>query len=152
MAKSKSRNRRSQTAKRSLPISSTRGVTSPTITDFRGRPMQLSLFDPRQRRLASLYAQLPVSQPVVVFGPAPGSQPNTNRSSRSSGSASYSTYSPPAQAVGTHVPALVAPSSQSLVCARRHQRAEVLHATGKTGKRGQKSPVWTSKSKINCKG
>lgn len=35
-------------------------------------------------------------------------------------------------------------------CVRRAQREEVLHALQKTGKAGQKSPIWTEKSKIKC--
>lgn len=36
------------------------------------------------------------------------------------------------------------------ICASRAQRAEVMHATGQAGKRGQKRPNWTSKSKVRC--
>jgi hypothetical protein len=37
------------------------------------------------------------------------------------------------------------------VCENRHVRREVMHALGKSGKGGQKKPVWTEKSKIKCK-
>lgn len=36
------------------------------------------------------------------------------------------------------------------VCARRQIRKEVLHAFGKSGKGGQKSPRYNSTSKIRC--
>lgn len=36
------------------------------------------------------------------------------------------------------------------LCERRDERTEVLHALGHTGKTGQKSPVWTRKSRIKC--
>lgn len=36
------------------------------------------------------------------------------------------------------------------VCASRAIREEVMHAIGKSGKRGQKSPIWTKKSKVRC--
>lgn len=38
------------------------------------------------------------------------------------------------------------------VCVQRAQRAEVMHATGKAGRGGQKTPVWTDRSSIKCKG
>jgi len=40
---------------------------------------------------------------------------------------------------------------QVLVCARRKIRREVLHALRKSGKRGQKRPRITWKSKVHCK-
>lgn len=40
---------------------------------------------------------------------------------------------------------------QTMVCVRRQQRREVLHALQKTGQGGQKSPVYNWESKINCK-
>lgn len=36
------------------------------------------------------------------------------------------------------------------VCESRREREQVLHANNKTGKSGQKSPIWTRKSKIKC--
>lgn len=38
-----------------------------------------------------------------------------------------------------------------LVCVRRKQREEVLHALGKTGRGGQKSPRYNWTSNISCK-
>lgn len=40
---------------------------------------------------------------------------------------------------------------QTMVCVARQQRREVLHAFRKTGKGGQKSPVYDWRSKIYCK-
>lgn len=37
------------------------------------------------------------------------------------------------------------------VCASRSERKEVMHATGKAGRVGQKSPVWTLLSRRRCK-
>jgi len=37
------------------------------------------------------------------------------------------------------------------VCVSRGVREEVMHALGHAGKGGQKSPVWTQKSKVRCK-
>lgn len=37
------------------------------------------------------------------------------------------------------------------LCVRRQQRREVLHARRKTGKRGQKKPVWSYYSRVRCK-
>lgn len=37
-----------------------------------------------------------------------------------------------------------------LVCLGRSARREVLHALGKAGKRGQKRPRFTAKSKVKC--
>lgn len=37
------------------------------------------------------------------------------------------------------------------VCERRSQRKEVLHAIKKTGKVGQKTPIWTKLSRKKCK-
>lgn len=42
-------------------------------------------------------------------------------------------------------------NSKAYICAQREIREEVLHATQKTGKVGQKRPIWTKKSKITCK-
>lgn len=42
--------------------------------------------------------------------------------------------------------------SKVLVCVRRKQRQEVLHAKGKAGKRGQKKPRYGPYSAISCKG
>lgn len=39
----------------------------------------------------------------------------------------------------------------ALVCVRRQERREVLHALGKTGTSGQKSPVYNRESKIHCR-
>lgn len=36
------------------------------------------------------------------------------------------------------------------ICSSRHERKEVMFASGNAGKRGQKKPVWTSKSKVKC--
>lgn len=40
---------------------------------------------------------------------------------------------------------------ETVVCVRRSQRREVLHALRKTGKAGQKSPKYNRQSKIHCK-
>lgn len=37
------------------------------------------------------------------------------------------------------------------VCEQRRERAEVMFATGVAGSRGQRAPVWTSRSKVRCK-
>lgn len=37
-----------------------------------------------------------------------------------------------------------------LVCVRRHQRREVLHALHKTGRGGQSKPRWTAWSGVRC--
>lgn len=42
--------------------------------------------------------------------------------------------------------------TRTMVCVLRQQRREVLHATNKTGKSGQKSPIYNRLSKIHCKG
>jgi len=39
----------------------------------------------------------------------------------------------------------------SMVCVRRSTRREVLHALHKTGKSGQKSPIYNRLSKIHCR-
>lgn len=39
----------------------------------------------------------------------------------------------------------------SMVCVRRNERREVLHATNKTGKGGQTAPVFNALSKIHCR-
>lgn len=36
------------------------------------------------------------------------------------------------------------------LCVGRAQRKEVIHATGNAGRRGQKTPKWTAKSKVRC--
>lgn len=41
--------------------------------------------------------------------------------------------------------------SEKSICQRRAERAEVIHATGKAGKGGQKSPRFTRNSKVRCK-
>jgi len=41
--------------------------------------------------------------------------------------------------------------SQTMVCVSRSERREVLHALRKTGKAGQKRPVYNWKSEIHCK-
>lgn len=45
-------------------------------------------------------------------------------------------------------PLQAAPSAG--VCVQRQSRKEVIHALGHAGKAGQKSPVWTKKSKVRC--
>lgn len=48
-------------------------------------------------------------------------------------------------------PVVAEPKARPLdTCVARSQRTEVIHATGRAGKRGQKSPLWTEKSKIKC--
>lgn len=37
-----------------------------------------------------------------------------------------------------------------LICVRRKRRKEVLHALGKSGKRGQRKPRWSSHSDVHC--
>lgn len=56
----------------------------------------------------------------------------------------FKTFSPPSQVAGKSVTGL------TNLCLERAQRSEVLHATKKTGRSGQKSPRWTDKSKIKC--
>jgi len=41
-------------------------------------------------------------------------------------------------------------SAGASICVNRQSRAEVMHATGRAGKVGQKTPVWTKKSKVRC--
>lgn len=43
------------------------------------------------------------------------------------------------------------PVRRPMVCETRQMRKEVLHAQNKTGKVGQKKPVFTELSKIKCK-
>jgi len=40
---------------------------------------------------------------------------------------------------------------EKTICESRQQRREVMFASGKGGKRGQKPPVWTQLSKKRCK-
>jgi len=46
--------------------------------------------------------------------------------------------------------AVAATALMSSVCVERKTRTEVMFATKKAGKKGQRSPVWTSKSKERC--
>ena len=39
---------------------------------------------------------------------------------------------------------------KALICARRQQRKEVLHAQRRTGKSGQRSPRYNQHSKLHC--
>lgn len=41
---------------------------------------------------------------------------------------------------------------QPTICQKRHERRQLMFATGNAGKIGQKKPVWTQQSKITCKG
>lgn len=41
-------------------------------------------------------------------------------------------------------------AQRASVCVGRSQRKEVMFATNKAGRVGQKSPVWTKKSKVRC--
>lgn len=41
--------------------------------------------------------------------------------------------------------------SSTIVCVRRNQRKEVLHAIGKAGKRGQRRPRQNAFSEISCR-
>lgn len=41
--------------------------------------------------------------------------------------------------------------SDVVVCVRRSIRREVMHATGKAGRRGQKKPKFNALSKISCR-
>lgn len=43
------------------------------------------------------------------------------------------------------------PQRQKSLCEQRQTRVEVIHATGNAGRRGQRSPIWTRKSKVRCK-
>lgn len=54
------------------------------------------------------------------------------------------------QDVNTVSPAAKPKAEPIETCVARSQRTEVIHATGRAGKRGQKSPLWTEKSKIKC--
>lgn len=55
------------------------------------------------------------------------------------------TYSPTAEIMAFQAP------SKLMVCVRRKERAEVLHALGKTGRVGQRPGRWNSFSRIACK-
>lgn len=39
---------------------------------------------------------------------------------------------------------------RSAICAHRSIRTEVMHAIGKAGRKGQRSPVWKKSSKVRC--
>lgn len=41
-------------------------------------------------------------------------------------------------------------AQRASVCVGRSQRKEIMFATNKAGRVGQKSPVWTKKSKVRC--
>lgn len=36
------------------------------------------------------------------------------------------------------------------LCEARQERTEIIHALGHAGKSGQKTPIWTKKSRIKC--
>lgn len=44
----------------------------------------------------------------------------------------------------------VQPLDQGLICTRRQERKEVMHALGHAGKSGQRPKKWTQQSKFQC--
>lgn len=53
--------------------------------------------------------------------------------------------------VAAAAPAAGQDQEETPVCVERQVRKEVMFATGKAGRVGQKSPVWTRKSRVRCK-
>lgn len=76
----------------------------------------------------------------------PRSRPPRVRSSRAMSAGVWHEVGNPVSAA----PAQSLPD-ETLVCVRRSQRREVLHALQKTGSAGQKSPKYNRLSKIHCK-
>ena len=111
-----------------------------TLTRF-GNPSP-SPNSQRVSRLSKTYVPTYTSTPRQL----PRSQPSRIR-----------VYNAPPQAVSRQQaqrddkPSQAAQDSKTLVCVRRNQRREILHATRKTGKSGQATPVFTAASKIFCR-
>lgn len=59
-------------------------------------------------------------------------------------------YRPP-RALSPHWEVVFKTPASTIVCVRRGQRKEVLHALGKTGKRGQKRPRFNEQSRMLCR-
>lgn len=52
---------------------------------------------------------------------------------------------------GLHTGVISAPVVPKSICDSRREREEVIHATGKAGRRGQRRPLWTKQSRVRCK-
>lgn len=150
MGRSKNRNRTRITSNQRLRSTSNAAPFSPSPVPYRSyklprglptpSPTPLSGITVRQSR--NLYAENPTPTPRKL----PRSQPGRLR-----------LYQPTPSGVRNEKPASTRESpqtpqdKQTLVCVRRHQRREILHATKKTGKGGQATPIFTLESKIICR-
>lgn len=117
----------SDIAKRSLPL--------PFLTSF-----------PSPRPVFTTQLSLPLTEVEDrrVFHPSGPVRPALNRNGRQHQlKASGTLYHPRAGFQDEH---------RVLVCVRRKQREEVLHAKRKTGKKGQRKPRFNYYSSITCKG
>lgn len=88
-------------------------------------------------RLGVLPGPAPVSTPHIPLKNAWGPGGTPSITSREVGRATGDT-------VTAHAAAPVD------ICTSRAIRSEVIHATGNSGRRGQKRPRWTEKSKVKC--
>lgn len=153
MGRSNSRTRRSRPSNQRLRSNSNSTSYSPSQVPYGGyryrgalgtSPSYLSQpRGPSIRQARNLYAtatsptpRQPASRPhavgVRVYQPAPSGVR-------------------PIQARGNTRAPQKAEDTKTMVCVDRQQRREILHALRKTGKAGQKPPVFNWKSKVHCK-
>jgi len=148
MGRSRSRNRtRSVTSNQRLRSDSHYSVPSPQTVPY----LDLSM--------TRAYLGSPTLTPTIYSTPRVYNAPRINPPSQPprpnvAGAAKLRTYTPPVASSSQAVSQ--SPRSpeerQTMVCVRRQQRREVLHAFSQTGKGGQKSPIYNWQSKIHCKG
>lgn len=145
MARRSNRTRRRE-ARRSLPtFSDRRRASTPSVSI--GRRDQWSWADDRKIREARRRIDLAKRYKSTGMRVTPAGRPlNVGDPGQ------FKRHMARLQAVHGPVPGpIVINRPEKTVCDRRRERREVLFASGKGGKKGQKAPVWTLNSKVRCK-
>lgn len=119
--------------KRSKPDARSPAFASPTRLRSRSLALNPLLVDDRRS-----FDFAPASRPARLFTGATASVTATPR-----------TKTKTKNSMPAFQQAFVAPQA-TLVCVRRHQRKEILHAFNKTGKRGQRKPRRSKWSNTKC--
>ena len=152
MGRSRSRNRtRTFSSNHRLRSVSNTSAYSPKAVPYGISPVG-RIISPRPNLTNSI---IPIRGVPLIYGNT--TRPNTPSQLPRSQPSRIRVYNAPLPTVRSKTPsrnALTPPTTEdakALVCVRRHQRREVLHATKKTGKGGQASPVFTATSKIICR-
>lgn len=132
---SRSRKRRDIVAKRSLPLSYSRRLRDRKRAEARSRSRSPLLLSPRAFGARLELAPYRATRKAFTVTPVLHS-PNVNRK------VDRSVRFRPAQ---------LPTKSVKTVCESRKERKQVMFASGRAGRKGQRTPIWTKQSKLRCK-